>query len=290
MIAFTNHALDHLLGNVLEAKITNRIARLGTRLTDDRLARNTLDALERNEGGYTSHGYRIAYKHLKEVEQEFKEVMEIFEADTVPVKDVQAWLDLCHHSLLLSIDYPPEWVGVIRAENKGWKTQTRGGVERQDENQDSWYAFWKTGKDIKFLQDLIATPTALVQSRGSPSVARQNRFDVLQDRPIQTPTEKPKNVTQSPSPDRESNKFTAFFRDHDVPAPTTLPTGDRIIDVLLGTSDVWSMSLDERLRLGDYWEEQARLHFFEEREETFQELKLKYDYALESLENQRDEV
>ena len=35
VIAFVNHALDHLVGNVVDAGITNEVARLGSRYADD---------------------------------------------------------------------------------------------------------------------------------------------------------------------------------------------------------------------------------------------------------------
>lgn len=47
MIAFTNHALDHLLSAVLDAKITNKIARLGSRSIDSRVSKYSIEELEK---------------------------------------------------------------------------------------------------------------------------------------------------------------------------------------------------------------------------------------------------
>jgi len=48
MIAFTNHALDHLLGNILDAGITEKIARLGSRHSaHERIVPFSLEYLEK---------------------------------------------------------------------------------------------------------------------------------------------------------------------------------------------------------------------------------------------------
>jgi hypothetical protein len=46
LIAFTNHALDHILSSILDADITKRIVRLGRRANDERVAEYSMDKLE----------------------------------------------------------------------------------------------------------------------------------------------------------------------------------------------------------------------------------------------------
>ncbi len=50
LIAYTNHALDHMLLSVLDDHITDRLVRLGSRTTDDRIAEFNLIKLEQMAG------------------------------------------------------------------------------------------------------------------------------------------------------------------------------------------------------------------------------------------------
>ena len=46
MIAFTNHALDHMLCSVLDSGITKKIVRLGSRSSDERISQFSIEAME----------------------------------------------------------------------------------------------------------------------------------------------------------------------------------------------------------------------------------------------------
>jgi hypothetical protein len=50
LLAFTNHALDHILHAVHDAGITENIARLGSRSKDEVVSQYTLDNIRRSRG------------------------------------------------------------------------------------------------------------------------------------------------------------------------------------------------------------------------------------------------
>jgi len=71
LIAFTNHALDHLLGNVLDVGITRKIVRLGSRSADERISEFSLDNILSMKARGNSQSDRIAryqYRVMKEIE------------------------------------------------------------------------------------------------------------------------------------------------------------------------------------------------------------------------------
>ena len=83
MIAFTNHALDHLLGSVLDAGITKKVVRLGSRCNDERVSPFSIEELERNSTrSRLAHHLRGAMQELKGVEAEMKELIDIEKAHT----------------------------------------------------------------------------------------------------------------------------------------------------------------------------------------------------------------
>lgn len=47
MIAFTNHALDHMLRDVLDGDVTKDIIRLGSRSKDEVVSQYSLETLEK---------------------------------------------------------------------------------------------------------------------------------------------------------------------------------------------------------------------------------------------------
>lgn len=50
MIAFTNHAFDHLIGDIPDASIMDKVARLSSQPVDERIAAYSLGATERTSG------------------------------------------------------------------------------------------------------------------------------------------------------------------------------------------------------------------------------------------------
>lgn len=66
LLAFTNHALDHILRAIHDSGMTRRLARLGSRSKDEVIAGYSLDRLERNRSKM-DYDYDIsrAYREVK---------------------------------------------------------------------------------------------------------------------------------------------------------------------------------------------------------------------------------
>jgi hypothetical protein len=75
MIAFTNHALDHLLESVLDAGITQKIVRIGSRSQSERLQGFTLDKLEKFHDDFLRRGVNTAFATMKRAEEAFNDGM-----------------------------------------------------------------------------------------------------------------------------------------------------------------------------------------------------------------------
>ena len=77
LIAFTNHALDHMLNSILDAKITKKFVRLGSRSTDERIAEYSLKNLERTfTDASMSRQIGREFAIRKKLEEKMRHVME----------------------------------------------------------------------------------------------------------------------------------------------------------------------------------------------------------------------
>jgi hypothetical protein len=181
MIAFTNHALDHILCSVLDAKITQRMVRLGNRKADERLANYSLEHLEVVAGrsrGDRSFGQQ--HRALKLAEEGLKELTrEVFTTCASSPQIVQH-LEINYAEAFHHLNSPPKWIGIMREqdrddENKsGWRKAGAGG--RSEELNNSVYMCWREGRDLDFLQRMcqVTPPRA-----PSPEPFAANRFAAL---------------------------------------------------------------------------------------------------------------
>lgn len=153
LVAFTNHALDHMLKGVLDAKITNNIIRLGSKhAADERIMEFSLDNVERMQAN--SKGDRMvksAYREMKASETEMIALMNKLAFSDVPQDHLEKHLLLdypIHHETLFTS--PPDWIwGLVLqvAESQaGWTTV---GESQQDL---SILQFWLKGQDLVFLR------------------------------------------------------------------------------------------------------------------------------------------
>lgn len=192
MIAFTNHALDHMLRSVLDAKITQKIVRLGSRSADERIAEFSLENMENVAGrsrlSSAFSNYRWA---LRDVEKEIKDFMESFFREDVDTDDLLQYLTFQAPALADSIQYPPEWVMALyelqRTEKDGtWHTAGRTKPGRLDPDDDSLYGFWVRGGDVEFLHSTHRAlhyrppplPSQLVRPQQQPP-RPANAFELL---------------------------------------------------------------------------------------------------------------
>ncbi|KAG9309780.1 hypothetical protein JVU11DRAFT_10154 [Chiua virens] len=165
MIAFTNHALDHMLCSVLDAGITTDFIRLGSRTSDERISQYSLKtremAAEKSRLNSTLNTkYRQLRSVTKQVSQLLKQMREMdLESDSSEIVNHLGIFYPEHHAMMSK---PPSWIGVSKIvsqhdhdSGEEWKVQgSKGQVFTED---TSIYAFWKNSGDLKFL-DMITKP------------------------------------------------------------------------------------------------------------------------------------
>lgn len=187
MIAFTNHALDHMLSAVLDAKITSSVVRLGSRSADQRIAEYSLENQEKLAGkSRLDRAFGHNYRDLKQVEEELRDAME--ELLRVEVRTEQILKHLAvdfpeEHDYLTT--NPPPWVEPLhrtRIEDDGEGEWHRAGRNGRNVAIDrSLYAFWQEGHDIQFLlpreQPILHSPP--VQAKAASKLTHQNPFGIL---------------------------------------------------------------------------------------------------------------
>lgn len=283
MIAFTNHALDHLLGNILDANITKKIARLGSRRSaHERIAPYSLELLEK-QVGRNLHRWDIieTRRALKEVAEEFSRVTAALNGTSVDSSALTNWLELHQPEQSYRLNNPPRWVKVRRAELKraeseGWETV---GDKTRDESVHTDYGFWMKGMDLDFLDP----PVDLHQRHSdTPAITRHNRYS-----PLGTTEEEPSTSSQ---PQLYRNDLVKWFVKHGFQKIPPVPQGDRSLDVLLCDDDVWNMSRHERSTLRQYWESETRAYNHQSNVAIFDDLRQKHAKLQSDLDSYNTEV
>lgn len=182
MIAFTNHALDHMLSSVLDTGMTKKMVRLGSRSADERIAKFSIEKMETVQGRSRLDRTFNYHRELKNVEEEVKKLMTDFLKVDIASNRIAAYLELQypeHHEHIIN---PPSWILMIKATNMedsdgSWQRVGRNG---QCDNMDtSMYAYWMSCEDLRFVDGLThprsPSPNHLIISPG------QNMFGALTD-------------------------------------------------------------------------------------------------------------
>ncbi|KAI5895259.1 uncharacterized protein SCHCODRAFT_01088480 [Schizophyllum commune H4-8] len=112
LIAYTNHALDHMLRSVLDAGITTNIVRLGSRSTDELVSQYNLNELERVAGRTSLHRtLQREYAIMKEAQEKMDNVMDTIQVPFVHWSKVKEYLDLHEPELARKFDDDtPFWI------------------------------------------------------------------------------------------------------------------------------------------------------------------------------------
>ncbi|KAG0698145.1 hypothetical protein DFH29DRAFT_943008 [Suillus ampliporus] len=190
MIAFTNHALDHMLGSVLDADITKKIIRLGSRSADERISQYSIETLEMvNEESRLNRTFSTKRRELKNIQESIRKLMDNvmkhdFESDSTEVMKYIAtfYPEHCGH-----LDAPQTWIRNIKSlfadddDDDGageWQQQGRRG--KTSVKDMSFYAFWRDGSDLEFIGALTDGSYAPWETTTSPpNETTSNRFGVL---------------------------------------------------------------------------------------------------------------
>ncbi|KAI0353983.1 hypothetical protein OH77DRAFT_1426841 [Trametes cingulata] len=279
LIAFTNHALDHMLTSVLDANITNRVVRLGTRSSDERIAQYTLDRLEKVASASTlDRSFKRQYAIMKKLEEEMMRVMTSIRLPLLSWETIETYLDIHYPDHVESFRTPPFWIvelsSLISAEEARmgeWRdVKKKGSKEIVDSNVSrTLYGFWRAGKDLQFLHSTnIKKTTRSDKGKGRSSSALD-------------PDAEEESLLASPAAFFEALGFEGRM--------PSVPVHNRPLEVLLQSANVWAMSSSERTRLGDDWERRIRMNAYTTKLNHYQAIREEYKAACKEYDDLRDE-
>ncbi|KAJ7072084.1 hypothetical protein C8F01DRAFT_1044463 [Mycena amicta] len=188
MIAFTNHALDHLLSSVLDAGITQKIVRLGSRSVDERISQYSLETLEFAAGKNSRRlqdWSRSDFYSLKEVQKEIDTLMKAYVSSDVPSEEVKKHLQFEypeHYDHLYLC--PPGWIQELLTreaddeQGGGWETVDKHGKAQSGDG--SVYAFWRSGRDLDYINDVSQLRQSQAEAEAEKQ-SSQNRYNILNE-------------------------------------------------------------------------------------------------------------
>lgn len=192
MIAFTNHALDHILTSVLDARITDKIVRLGSRSADERIQQYSIEALETVAGrSRLHHTFSRNHRDLKDIEEQIMNLMKNFTRTIVSSEQILEYIEIQFPEHSEHILTPPRWIYTIHSlsvgdqSSGGWKRAGKKTKGRQETEDNSMYAFWVAGGDLDFLSTKKEAPAApKPSSKPAKAVSggsKSNKFAALQE-------------------------------------------------------------------------------------------------------------
>jgi hypothetical protein len=250
-----------MLTSILDAKITTDIVRLGARATDEHIAQYSLNKLEQLAGhGELDRPRRRQYAVMKEAEGHVTGIMNQIQLPQLTSEHAETYLDFHYPQHADSLREPPFWIAELfrkatedENENGEWIGVSRSKKSAHDAEIKGIYGFWKSGRDVEFIQP----PPTSSKTEGEKNMdPRQAFFDGL-----------------------------GFFG-----MIPQIPLGQRRLERLVTGDSVWSMSLSERRCLAESWEDEMRRIAYESNLEEFDRLKQQYKDACRDYEDVQDEV
>jgi hypothetical protein len=203
---------------------------------------------------------RRQYAILKGVEEHMTSIMNKIQLPQLTSEHAEAYLDYHYPQHADSLHEPPFWIAELfrkatedENENGEWIEVSRGNKPTQDTEIKGIYGFWKSGRDIEFIQP----PPASSNTEGTKKMdLRQAFFDEL--------------------------GFLGMI--------PPIPSDQRPLERLVTGDSVWSMSLSERRCLAESWEDEMRMIAFDSNLDEFDRLKQQYKDACRVYEDVQDEV
>ena len=294
LIAFTNHALDHMLTSILDAKITKKFVRLGSRSTDERIGEYSLRNLERaftDPSMNRQIGREFACK--KKIEEQMRRVMEDIQIPEPSEDQIKEYLQANWEQHLLMMYEPPFWIAEYAArlwepepdgDEGNWKTQGKKGKGKEETQlmARTYYGLWKRGLDIAFIQP---PQPRYITAEPSKRQKKKKKQGGQNAQPIELvpPTEGELEAYY--------NRMFEFFSElgfgDSVPP---VPISNRPFVQLEDSPAVWAMSFEERQRLAEHWEEEMRRLAYDDHLNEYEMLREEYEEACEKYEAVADEV
>jgi len=181
-----------MLGSVLDAGITKKIARLGSRSADERISQYSIETLEMvHEESRLNKTFSGKRRELRSIQETIGELMETvlrheFESNSTEIMKYLSTFHPEHHGYLLT---PPQWIQNIKSlfgddndDDAGeWQQQGRRG--KTFAKDMSLYAFWRDGSDLTFIGALSDGSYAPWTPATPPVEVTSNRFGALEQDP-----------------------------------------------------------------------------------------------------------
>jgi len=282
-----------MLNSILDAKITKKFVRLGSRSTDERIGEYSLRNLEKTSTD-TSMSRQIGreFAGKKKFEEQMRRVMENIQIPEPSEDQIKEYLQIYWEQHLSMMYEPPFWIAQYAARlwapepdaGEGeWITQGKKGKAKEETHlmARTYYGLWKRGLDIAFIQPPQPRFTAIEPPKKQKKKKQggQNSQQVV----MVPPTQGEQEAYQK----RMLEFFSALGFGDSVPP---VPTGNKPFAELEDSPAVWAMSFEERQRLAEYWEEEMRRLAYNDHLEEYQMLREDYEDACEKYEAVSDEV
>ncbi|KEP48218.1 NFX1-type zinc finger protein [Rhizoctonia solani 123E] len=243
LVAFTNHALDHMLTGILDAEISTKLVRLGSSFAmDERLTQYSLETIERTQGkSPLGRSAGNVYRQMKEMETQMQQLMASILSHKVPTSHVEQRIAHAYpHHYGVLFNHIPAWVDNLILKpadlNDGWGM---AGASSKQIKDHLIIDFWLNCRDLRFLE----TP---------------GNKDAEKQAPIEVPNLTDFNaLSESGTGEFRSCFLQDYMRKHGLGYVPTVPDTVRPLNSLLEDPKVWRMSRRERTLLFGTWTVEA---------------------------------
>ena len=280
-----------MLTSILDAGITEKVVRLGSQSTDERIAEYSLRNLEKTfDDASTNRQIRREYAAKKSIEQAMYKVMEDIQIPEPTEDQIKEYLRMNWGDHLSMMYDPPFWIVEYadrlwgsEAEEGDWKVTGKKGKGKEQSHlmARTYYGLWKRGLDIAFIQP--PQPHFVTVELSKKQKKKQGGQDAQPNVIFVPPTQQEQEMYRE-------RMFEFFSELGFVGLVPAVPTGNRPFVQLQDSPGVWAMSLEERQRLAEHWEEEMRRLAYHNHLGEYMKLRARYDEACEKYEAVSDEV
>ena len=265
-----------MVRSVLDAQITEKIVRLGSRSSDERISEYTLNKLERLATAPTlDRSMKRQYGVMKRLEETLTQTMTSIRLPQLSWDEIEKYLDIHYPEHADRFRELPFWTARLfemkqeEEEKLGEFTQVtyrkKGMSTVQSSASKTIYGFWRQGFDLEFVRQKPSTPLQKEEGELDTKIT----------------AEMPQLFTNPEA------FFTALGFEGQIPPE---PSEDRKIAELLDSANVWSMSASERLKLADQWERRIRKLAYDAQLDQYTRLKQEYKDTCKEYNDMWNEV
>lgn len=171
-----------MLTSILDAGITKKIVRMGSRSADETISKFSMESLEMVAGqSRLNRTFGHHYRELKEIEEQINKLMRKFTQTAISSSDICQYLQIQYPEHFEHVSLPPRWILELRRlyteDNEGWEQVGPRG--KSEVNDHSLYAFWLAGRDLDFLAVSTNPPARPKEPLKPKSINIDNAFQSL---------------------------------------------------------------------------------------------------------------